>query len=517
MSNFPIKSEDRAMRKTMRKLTALAMAAGLTMALGGCEDLLEPEVYGSLTPQTFFQSEADFLSAVVSLYAPFGTDWGHVDQGTGSWYNNLYNHNPNTYVILGDLTTDVMFGWWGTAFDNFTWGLTVGTNTYTKIRYVARATDIIDRIETADVDMAPAVQARYAAEARTLRAWLMHVLYDMYGPVNVKLEPETLYDTEITPRPSRSEYVQAMIDDLTQAIPDLPDRVSGAEWGRVDKGTARMILLRIHMMEKNWPAAETVARDILPMGYTLVEAYADVCNVEQNSEMIYAVPADGGLSPNWYWMEIVPSDFEVSGTIEYGGGWYGIGMPFDFYDSMYSAGDERLTTIVDSYTANWGGTVDRTSTLRGAIPFKCTEDLGPASGSSKDWPIFRYAETLLSLAEAINEQSGPTTEALGFANQVRERSELAAWSGLTQVEFRDSLLAERGREFYSEGIRRQDLIRHGKFISTALDDGAEAEPHHVLFPIPQSVILEGEGTVIQNCGYSNAEAGNCYDYSTRGG
>lgn len=507
------------MIKIKRRLAIPVLAAGLGFAFWGCEGLLEPEVYGSLTPETFFQSESDFLTAVVALYAPFGTDWGHVDQGSGGWYNNLYNHHPATYWAIGDATTDVLDGLWFTQFDNFTWGLTEATTTYTKIRYVARATDIIDKIENAQVDLDPAIQARYAAEARALRAWLMHVLYDLFGPVNVKLDPETLYDNEVTPRLTRTEYVDAMVSDLTTAIPDLPNRVSGAEWGRVDKGTARAILLRVHMMEKNWAAAEAVARDILGMGYTLMDDYADVCNVEQNSEMIYAAPADGALSPTWYWMEIVPSNFEsaADGAITFPGGWYGIVMPWDFYDSMYAPGDERLTTIVDSYTSRSGQTVDRTTTLRGAIPFKCTQDLGPASGSSKDWPIFRYAETLLSLAEAINEQVGPTAEALGFANQVRERSELLPWSGLTQAEFRDSLLAERGREFYSEGIRRQDLIRHGKFIEYALASGADAEPHRVLFPIPQSVILEGEGTIIQNCGYSNADPGNCYDYSTRGG
>jgi hypothetical protein len=503
------------MRKIMLRLTVPVLAVGLTVGLGGCEDLLEPEVYGSLTPQTFFQSESDFLSAVVALYAPFSTDWGHVDQGSGGWYNNLYNHNPNTYWALSELTGDGLFGWWSTTWDNFTWGLTVGTVTYTKIRYVARATDIIDKIENSDADIRPEIRARYGAEARALRAWLMHVLYDFYGPVNVKLDPATLYDNEITPRLSHDEYVSAMISDLNTAIPNLPDRVTGDDWGRIDKGTARMVLLRIHMMEKDWAAAEAVARDIMGMGYSLVEEYEDVCNVEQNPEMIYAVPADGALSPNWYWMEIVPSNFESAGDITYPGGWYGIGMPWDFYDTMYSPGDERLETLVAEYSARWGGgTVNRDNGLRGAIPFKCTQNLGPASGSSQDWPVFRYAETLLSLAEAINEQAGPTAEALGYANMVRERSELEPWSGLTQDEFRDSLLAERGREFYSEGLRRQDLIRHGKFIEYALADGAEAEPHEVLFPIPQSVINEGEGVVIQNCGYENA-AGDCYPYDTR--
>lgn len=502
------------MTYTIRRLGVVVLAAGLMLALGACEDMLEPEVYGSLTPQTFFQSEADFLSAVVALYAPFGTDWGHTDQGTGQWHNNLYNHHPETYWALGEVTTDGMFGWWFTAWDNFTWGLTAANTTYSKIRYVARATDIIDKIENSDADIRPEVRARYGAEARALRAWLMFVLYDFFGPVNVKLDPATLYDTEITPRLTRQEYVDAMVSDLTTAIADLPDRVSGSDWGRVDKGTARMVLLRIHMMEKNWSAAEAVARDILPMGYELVDYYPDICNVEQNNEMIYAAPADAALSPTWYWMEIIPSNFDFAGDIQHAGGWYGIGMPWDFYNSMYTAGDERLETLVAEYTNKDGGTVDATNGLRGAIPMKCTENLGPPSGSDRDWPIFRYAEALLSLAEAINEQAGPTAEALGYANQVRARSELPPWAGLSQGAFRDSLLAERGREFYAEGLRRQDLIRHDKYIEYALARGAEAEPHRVLFPIPQYVINESEGVVAQNCGYSNADA-NCYDYNQR--
>lgn len=41
-----------------------------------------------------------------------------------------------------------------------------------------------------------------------------------------------------------------------------------------------------------------------------------------------------------------------------------------------------------------------------------------------DMPIFRYAETLLCLAEALNEQ-GKTTEAISYLNQVRQRAGVA--------------------------------------------------------------------------------------------
>jgi hypothetical protein len=84
------------------------------------------------------------------------------------------------------------------------------------------------------------------------------------------------------------------------------------------------------------------------------------------------------------------------------------------------------------------------------------------------------------------------------------------------AEFAAAEQVETGRPtaLVGEGLRRQDLIRHGRFIERALAQGALAQPHHVLFPIPLAVILEGDGTDIQNCGYSNATS-DCYDYNQR--
>ena len=57
--------------------------------------------------------------------------------------------------------------------------------------------------------------------------------------------------------------------------------------------------------------------------------------------------------------------------------------------------------------------------------------------------------------------------------------------------FRDIILAERGWEFCWEGMRRPDLIRHGKLISNARERGkVMAEEKHILYAIPQSAIYE---------------------------
>ncbi|MNL45844.1 SusD family protein [compost metagenome] len=65
---------------------------------------------------------------------------------------------------------------------------------------------------------------------------------------------------------------------------------------------------------------------------------------------------------------------------------------------------------------------------------------------------------------------------------------------------RDFLLAERGREFFSEGLRREDLIRHNKFIQSARDRGFAAKDYQVLFPIPLQQI-DANPNLSQNEGY----------------
>ena len=491
------------MRSSLIKAFRIMLVCSVPTIVGSCKDALEPQVFGALTPETFFSSEADFKNALVALYAPFSADWGSTDQGVGIWYASLYNADPKTYWARSETTTDEMFSPWDPTFTGFTWGPATFASgqapDYAKIRYVARATDVIDKIQQSKANVPDAVKAQYVAEAKALRGWLMFVLYDFFGPVNAKTDPATLSSTEITPRPSQQEYVAQMVKDLTEAIPDLTDRYNGdaANWGRIGKGTARMVLLRLYMHDKDWAKAEAVARDITQMGYSLVANYTDICGA-LNNEQIYAVPTNAS-SPNWYFQEVTPGDFKSAGTITRDAGWYGYWMPWSHYDT-YSPTDKRLATVIASYTTTSGGTMDRTRGLAGAIPMKCTTGLGGSTGSDVDWPVFRYAETLLSLAEAINEQNR-TAEALPFVNQVRTRAGVPTWAGLSQVQLRDSLLAERGRELYAEGVRRDDLIRAGTFISSAIARGAAAKPGNVLFPIPLEVILQSNGIITQNPGY----------------
>lgn len=81
----------------------------------------------------------------------------------------------------------------------------------------------------------------------------------------------------------------------------------------------------------------------------------------------------------------------------------------------------------------------------------------PASFSHA-WVIFRYAEILLSAAEAVNEAEG-AANAYKYVNEVRARSGMPAYSGMTKDELRERIRNERRIELSFEDHRFTDSRR----------------------------------------------------------
>ena len=97
--------------------------------------------------------------------------------------------------------------------------------------------------------------------------------------------------------------------------------------------------------------------------------------------------------------------------------------------------------------------------------------------------------------EAMWRMNPGSTEALDLFNQVRTRAGVEPFAELTE----ENMLAERGREMFYEGARRQDLIRFGAF-----GDEWEFKPasdgNKIIFPIPQAQI-NSNPNLDQNPGY----------------
>jgi len=102
-----------------------------------------------------------------------------------------------------------------------------------------------------------------------------------------------------------------------------------------------------------------------------------------------------------------------------------------------------------------------------------------------NFPLMRYADVLLMLAEAENYLNGPTLLAYSSINQVRERAwgklmpgatniaEADEPAGLSKDAFLLEIQNERLREFAGEGLRKHDLIRWGIFISSIKELGPD--------------------------------------------
>lgn len=119
--------------------------------------------------------------------------------------------------------------------------------------------------------------------------------------------------------------------------------------------------------------------------------------------------------------------------------------------------------------------------------------------TNDNWPVYRYAHVLLMMAEAINEIDGPSSEAYGYINQVRQRAGLGDLTpGLIQSEFRDAVYHEQRVELAFENHRWFNLLRTGRAKETMTQYAEmvkDLQPHlkepvyviedyKLLYPIP---------------------------------
>lgn len=84
----------------------------------------------------------------------------------------------------------------------------------------------------------------------------------------------------------------------------------------------------------------------------------------------------------------------------------------------------------------------------------------PRNNVNLDWIVFRMAELYLNYAEALNEYSGPVSEAVAAVSKVRNRSGMPSFPGtLSQEQFREKLRNERAVELAYEDHRFWDIRR----------------------------------------------------------
>ena len=493
------------------------LASLLLLTLFSCsEDFLDKTDPTRLVANNFYETETQVEQAINGVYSQL--------QGivSSQWqYNEFTTDNTTLHFNVGDRGQ-------GPALEALEfWQVNPSTGNINNLynsyyQAMVNINTTLAKLENATFDEA-AIQ-QYEGQLKFIRAYYYFNLVQYFGEVIIITEPLEAISEAWTYARQPVEEVYALVEsDLTTAIGSLPVSYDAAQVGRATKGAALALLGKVYLTRKQYPEAISTLEQVLPLGYALLPSYADVFDPQQKNhvESIFDVQFQGdndlGEASSFFYT-FAPRESEgavINFPGENGGGW---NVPTLDIMAAYEDGDVRKeVSLQEGYTNLEGEWVP--------VPFinKYNHPHTIRGRTNDNWPILRYADVLLMLAEAINEQSGPTVAAYDYLNQVRTRAGLAALSGLDQASFREAVLKERRLELAFENHRWFDLKRTktpeelAAFLNAY---GAEErsnpttdrggipfspadfvfEPYEVLFPIPADQILINE-ELTQNPGY----------------
>jgi hypothetical protein len=425
--------------------------------------------------------------------------------------------SDNTTIDLDAANRGGAAGW--EAFEYSTVNSGNGEITNLWIRYYSTIYNInvaIEKLAAATID--DAAKTRLNAELKFLRGFLYFDLVRFFGNVIIADKPVATPDEAYAlVRTTSIDEVYSFIEtDLKEAIAGMLTKAEQkaqfpAQIGRATKGSALATLAEMYLTLKKHTDAVSTLQQILPLGYDLAPGYADVFDInnKNNIESLFEIQYQGNndLGEQSNFMYVFAPRLSGASIVGFAGqGLGGRNIPTNNMIAAYEAGDLRKdVSLKTSYTIG---------AVTYPIPYvnKYNHAHTIAGRTNDNWPIYRYADVLLMLAEAINEVSGPTSDAEGYLNKVRSRAGLAAKTGLNKDDFRTAVLKERRVELAFENHRWFDLKRtmtpqelatfmnvHGaeERLHPTVDRGGVAfnqldyvyEAKEAIFPIPASEIL----------------------------
>lgn len=491
----------------MKKIIiTLLLSAGL---FASCTDL-EATPTSFVTEDNYFITQDDAIASVTAVYASLSLDPGEqslfgrnlyflTDMGSDYAAAGVSATNPQVRAMSSlthDATNDRVQVAWRQIY--------AGIN---------RANVAIDNIPK--VTGNEEVKTRLINEAKFIRGLLYFQAVRIWGGVPIVLHEPTSIQLESlkSRRATVDEVYTQIIKDLTDAE-SLPASYTTADAGRATSGAAKAILAKVYLTRKDWANAILKAREVINggYGYALFENFQDIFTKTKKNgkEHIFSVQFEPNQAGNGSSGSIFQSTSFTGFTAT---------EPADiisdvalFYD-IYAPGDVRRDVSYKKQLLNPATGTLYTFPKPIFSKYLDLTNLATPSNVAINFPLIRYADILLSLAEAINEQNGaPTAEAFELINQVRRRAfgkpittpdATVDLIGLDQTTFRAAIQEERKKEFVQEGQRWFDLVRWGTLVTEVKKVTAKnsVSERNNLYPIPQSERNIDPVGLPQNPGY----------------
>jgi len=496
----------------MKKYIIYTLCSLLFILAGCSEDFLDRSASDQVSSDNFFTQEKDLEYAVNATYASIGfNSWG-VDYGYSTDLlrvealtdNALEHHSWNAGYSLANGTASAY-----DDYSTFRW-----QERYRGIQRANRIFEGADGVKDINIEL----KARYLAEAKFLRAYFYFDLVYLFGDVpfvTTSLEPDDTTpiinadgETEINPncvRIDKDIILNQMVKELTEASKALPKAYNEDNVGRITMGAALSLKARILLYQEKWGDAAIAAKEVMDLDvYSIYSSYEKMFTYEgiNNSEVIFDLQEMHEKQWNFTMQNYGPNSV---------GGWSS-GCPLqslvDSYECIdgetiensslfnsndpYSNRDPRLTYSILYPGHAWRGGVYNTITgasypgeniIAGDDLEDGTNGQWNKSGTGYNWLkyiseddvdnsdywngaihfiLIRYAEVLLTYAEAKLENGDVDQSVYDAINEIRQRADVnmpIISAGKTVDELRKIIRRERRVELAFEGLRLMDIRR----------------------------------------------------------
>ncbi|MCG8701725.1 MAG: RagB/SusD family nutrient uptake outer membrane protein [Bacteroidales bacterium] len=364
----------------------------------------------------------------------------------------------------------------------------------------------------------------YIYEARFLRAYYMYLITDLFGQVPFREVDDFDYTTEPEVY-DRTKAVNFIISELKEILPHLKTK---SELGstRATSGAANALLAKVYINHEvytgtaKWSEAIGYCNAVITSSdYAIANDYWSMFlyEVDEHPEFILRVPMDDNVDYGMdvQWTNPTLHYNQVFGN--YTSLWNGPATTSTFFETWDEENDARFydDRYMEIFGFNLGflhgqqyNNEGTALTQANGEPLVFIPDVNLKSSSENagvrvvkyvpnpntinqfrtgnDVPIMRISDIYLLRAEAKLRNGADMSEVLADINAVRAKRSangktLPALSFVTL----DDILKERGFELYWEGLRRQDLIRFGKF-NAAYQEKGETPSYTTVFPAPTS-------------------------------
>lgn len=523
--------------------------AAVTVFLAACTKKLDLTPTNDITAANVYSTSAGYKQALAKAYAAFALTGNTGGTGSPDIPKEIISDEGNSdfmrlYWNLQELTTDeAAWSWQNDAgiqgLHEMSWSSVnpiVGGVYYRAFFQIALCNDFIRQsaesaLTSKGFSTATQDSIRYyRAEARFLRAYQYWLLMDLFANPPFVTEEDAI--GTVIPKQIQRKDLFTYVEGELKAIESELVAARSNEYGRADQAAAWALLARLYLNAQvytgtaRYADAITYANKVIGAGYSLHGNYRELMLADNNlntDEFIFTINYDATYTQNWGGTTyLVHGPAGIPGS-ESGssGSWGGLRCTQNFVTlfSDYSGATDKRPQFYtagqnlnmnDLYTSTDGYSTSKFKNLTrsgGTAPHA-----DPAGNwADIDFPIFRLAEIYLIYAEAVlrGGTGGTTATALNYVNALRTRAYGNTSGNITAGQLTtDFILDERARELYYEAQRRTDLIRYGKFTTSAylwawkggVKAGAAVADKYNIFPLP-STDLSSNPNLVQNSGY----------------